>query len=94
MSSLFDDLSLPDAFRRLDGVRVGPADAPAPVDPAGADSGAWDEEPPPEDDLPPEHLEPEEESPFARDVPPAPARSWGAADPSALAELTLCIRSS
>ena len=28
MSSLFDDLSLPDAFRRLDGVRVNPATPP------------------------------------------------------------------
>ena len=40
MSSLFDDLSLPDAFRRLDGVRVNPA--------AGEDADLLDREPPPE----------------------------------------------
>ena len=31
MSSLFDDLSLPDAFRRLDGVRVTPSTPPSRV---------------------------------------------------------------
>ena len=56
MSSLFDDLSLPDAFRRLDGVSVTPAeaertDAPGPVP---------QEEPPSE-----EHAPPEEDGPPA-----------------------------
>lgn len=95
MSSLFDDLSLPDAFRRLDGVDVGPASpAQPPVAPSGPAAAPWDaEEPPPEDEPPFEEEPPCEEDPFARDVPVVPAArpappSWGAADPSALAELT------
>ncbi|WP_246957948.1 UvrD-helicase domain-containing protein [Brachybacterium sp. Marseille-Q7125] len=61
MSSLFDDLSLPDAFRRLEGVQVGPAhsaaDAPREEDapPTDADVPPANEDaPPPEEDLPPE----------------------------------------
>ena len=54
MSSLFDDLSLPDAFRRLDGVRVNPVGSPSARD----DRRDRPEEPPlpeapPEEDEPP-----------------------------------------
>jgi len=83
MSSLFDDLSLPDAFRRLDGVQVGPA----PRTPEARDDAPWDEEPPPEEDeLPPDGPPHPDEDPFAGRGPARPA--WGGADASALAELT------
>ncbi|PWH07722.1 ATP-dependent DNA helicase PcrA [Brachybacterium endophyticum] len=67
MSSLFDDMSLPDSFRALSGVRVEPGApddsmAPPPEDDA----------PPPEDDAPP----PEEEPPPEHDERPAPS-AWG-----------------
>ncbi len=87
MSSLFDDLSLPDAFRRLDGVQVGPAAHPAGGPSPSSDDAPWDEEPPPEEDeLPPDGPPQPEEDPFAGREAARPA--WGGADASALAELT------
>lgn len=93
MSSLFDDMSLPDSFRRLSGVRVGP-DAPAPQDPP-APHGApglheapeLGEAPPLEEDVPPEDdsaagafAPAGEESPFAHlPVPPIPTGHGGSA---------------
>ncbi|MGP9708729.1 UvrD-helicase domain-containing protein [Brachybacterium sp. AOP24-D1-21] len=84
MSSLFDDLSLPDAFRRLDGVSVTPA-APAmrrveerdrSVEPPLPDGPPEEDEPPYGDDEPP-YAEDEphygEESPFDA-APPAQDR--------------------
>lgn len=93
MSSLFDDLALPDAFRRLDGVAVGPVGHAEPAAPQGAAprpnaSAAWDEEPPPEDGwgAPPPEDGPADEDPFAHAAPAMP-HAWGAADPSALQSL-------
>ncbi len=79
MSSLFDDLSLPDAFRRLDGVQVTPASAQkaavgreddrTAVD--ETDPGLLDRDPPPEDEAPPlEEEPPHEEEPPYEDEPP------------------------
>ena len=81
MSSLFDDLSLPDAFRRLDGVTVAPS-TPAAADgstareqrhPASDDAPAGSEPPwegpswegPPLEEEPP----PEDEPPFEEEPP-------------------------
>ena len=61
MSSLFDDLSLPDAFRRLDGVSVTPA-APA----TRSDEERDRSEEPPLPDGPPDDDEP----PYGEDEPP------------------------
>ena len=86
MSSLFDDLSLPDAFRTLEGVRADPAtprrpdgeDAPggAPRDEAprgdAPEVGAPDEDEAPYDEAPPEEDGPEEEDPFAAEAPWTP----------------------
>ncbi|MDO5663217.1 MAG: UvrD-helicase domain-containing protein [Brachybacterium sp.] len=80
MSSLFDDMSLPESFRRLDGVQVDPAarrDAP-PAGPATASrEHPVDDDVPAEEEagVPPEDWTPEEEDPFAQDAPlePAPA---------------------
>ena len=66
MSSLFDDLSLPDAFRRLDGVRVNPA--------AGEDADLLDREPPPEEEPAPEEEPPYEEEPPHDELPPVDDR--------------------
>ncbi|MFC0675850.1 UvrD-helicase domain-containing protein [Brachybacterium hainanense] len=68
MNTLFDDFSLPDAFRRLDGVRADPSD------PRPGAALAADELPPPEDDLaPPEdHLAPPPED----ELPPPPEDAW------------------
>ena len=66
MSSLFDDLSLPDAFRRLDGVRVNPA--------AGEDADLLDHEPPPEEEPAPEEEPPYEEEPPHDELPPVDDR--------------------
>ena len=66
MSSLFDDLSLPDAFRRLDGVRVNPA--------AGEDADLLDREPPPEEEPPHEEEPPYEEEPPHDELPPVDDR--------------------
>ena len=53
MSSLFDDLSLPDAFRRLDGVSVTPAvPERARGDERGRPEGPPEEEEPPYEDEP------------------------------------------
>ena len=75
MSSLFDDLSLPDAFRRLDGVQVDPArtagtedsaaDAAAP--PRAAAEPPTEEPAPWEDQIGEHDLAPQEENPFHRD---------------------------
>ncbi|GAB4096865.1 UvrD-helicase domain-containing protein [Brachybacterium horti] len=69
MSSLFDDLSLPDSFRTLEGVRADPA-APARRDDSEADVPP---EEAPVEDAPPEEDGPEEEDPFAGDAPWTPA---------------------
>ncbi|WP_345082331.1 UvrD-helicase domain-containing protein [Brachybacterium paraconglomeratum] len=72
MSSLFDDLSLPDAFRRLDGVSVTPAapatrsdeerdrseEPPLPDGPPMVDEPPYDEDEPPHEDEPPYDEEP------------------------------------
>ncbi|ATG52682.1 ATP-dependent DNA helicase PcrA [Brachybacterium vulturis] len=85
MSSLFDDLSLPDAFRRLDGVSVSPdatglpatqerpaaAHAPGPGAPPLDEEPPFDEEPPYDDAPPPE----------AEDVPQPPAELMQAPHP-------------
>ncbi|MGO1895741.1 MAG: UvrD-helicase domain-containing protein [Brachybacterium sp.] len=77
MSSLFDDLSLPDAFRRLDGVSVAPA-APErargdergrPEGPPEEEGRPYEEEPPYEDEPPYDEAPPMEERP----VPQPPA---------------------
>jgi len=104
MSSLFDDLSLPDAFRRLDGVQVTPASAQkaavgreddrTAVD--ETDPGLLDRDPPPEDEAPPleeeppyEDEPPREELPSVDDRPVAvPSRTPQRADGPALAALT------
>ena len=87
MSSLFDDLSLPDAFRRLDGVRTQPdaapetdaaADSEAPVANTPGDDAPVDDVPPedrdarPEEDGPP----PGEANPFEAEPSAAPSRPW------------------
>ena len=86
MSSLFDDLSLPDAFRRLDGVTVAPS-AAAPADgstgreqahPGPGEAPAQEEpplaeEPPPEDEPPFEDVSPFEDEPPSTALPAAPA---------------------
>ena len=64
MSSLFDDLSLPDAFRRLDGVRVNPATPPH-------------EEPPHEEEPPYDELPPVDDRPVPVPSRPGPARAGG-----------------
>src|SRR5699024_2328236 len=83
MSSLFDDLSLPDAFRRLDGVSVTPQtrDA-APAAPPGGDAPV--EEPPPYEDEPPyEEEPPDDEAPHAEhDLPRPPAEVAQAPHPA------------
>src|SRR5690606_31899085 len=75
MSSLFDDLSLPDAFRRLEGVsvtpqppRTGPGASTAEETPY--EEGHPDEDAPPEEDEPPY----DELPPQPVDLPPAPPR--------------------
>ena len=86
MSSLFDDLSLPDSFRRLEGVRVdadravdGPPHQGAPLPPS---EPPFDEAPPmetPFDDAPP----PYDEVPPPEDEPPygdAPVPGYGSTD--------------
>jgi DNA helicase-2/ATP-dependent DNA helicase PcrA len=66
MSSLFDDMSLPDSFRRLSGVRVDP----------GAPDDAM--APPPEDELPPPEEDdappPPDDAPHRGAPAPGPAR--------------------
>ncbi|MGY5763989.1 UvrD-helicase domain-containing protein [Brachybacterium sp. DNPG3] len=70
MSSLFDDLSLPDSFRRLDGVQVAPAADRAPADrrdepasdPRADDASPFEEQPFGEPSF--------EEPPFDDEVPP------------------------
>ncbi|MEE1618977.1 DNA helicase PcrA [Brachybacterium sp. J153] len=85
MSSLFDDLSLPDAFRRLDGVEVAPPSGGG-APPVGAEPPLDEEIPPHEEDAPPE----EDEPPFA-ELPPAPvlapAPARAAAPAAGLADL-------
>lgn len=88
MSSLFDDISLPDAFRRLDGVRVHP-DEPSPEDHGPEDADPEEEDPFARDEpvappAAPAHgtWDPDRDS--ARSV----ARgAFGSADPSALGSL-------
>lgn len=103
MSSLFDHLSLPDSFRRLEGVRVdgdpsrslqggAPSDGPPPED-----EPPFDE--PPYGDAPAGRELPSEEAPPLPDEPPYDAappyggapggapRSWRSADPEALTRL-------
>src|SRR5699024_2482820 len=76
MSSLFDDLSLPDAFRRLDGVSVTPQTRDgSPTAPPGGQGPVGEpapvEEPPPLDE-PPYEQEPPHPPPSARALgPPA-----------------------
>ncbi|WP_270407086.1 UvrD-helicase domain-containing protein [Brachybacterium paraconglomeratum] len=98
MSSLFDDLSLPDAFRRLDGVQVTPSTPPsrAAADDDARAGGRTDGEEPRHEaegpDLldrepPPESEEPpyEEEPPFEDEPPreePAPVAAPPAPAPS------------
>ena len=78
MSSLFDDLSLPDSFRRLDGVTVTPSTPGAgptgtdrdaqrpPLDEAPSPEDApLDDDAPPEEDIPPEDDAPPEEEPLS-----------------------------
>ncbi|GAB2535044.1 UvrD-helicase domain-containing protein [Brachybacterium huguangmaarense] len=91
MSSLFDDMSLPDSFRRLDGVQVGPdararggagADAPthdAPEPDVAEHDAPWDEEPPPED---PDAgaPAPDEPDPFAGEAPISAGWTGGGGD--------------
>ncbi|MBM7499750.1 DNA helicase-2/ATP-dependent DNA helicase PcrA [Brachybacterium muris] len=86
MSSLFDDLSLPDSFRRLEGVRVdadravdGPPHQGAPLPPseppfdeAPPMESPFDEAPPPYDEVPP----PEDEPPYGD----APVPGYGSTD--------------
>ncbi|PZP17305.1 MAG: ATP-dependent DNA helicase PcrA [Brachybacterium faecium] len=86
MSSLFDDLSLPDSFRRLEGVRVdadraveGPPHQGAPLPPseppfdeAPPMETPFDEAPPPYDEVPP----PEDEPPYGD----APVPGYGSTD--------------
>jgi DNA helicase-2/ATP-dependent DNA helicase PcrA len=79
MSSLFDDMSLPESFRRLSGVRVDP-DAPAappsddelPPPPEGDGPPPEDDAPPPEDEGEPEDAWLPAAAPAA--APPAPRR--------------------
>ncbi|UQN29709.1 UvrD-helicase domain-containing protein [Brachybacterium kimchii] len=70
MSSLFDDMSLPESFRRLSGVRVDPD---APDAPQAPDASPSDDElpPPPEDDAPPPEDEGEPEGAWAPAAEPA-----------------------
>jgi DNA helicase-2/ATP-dependent DNA helicase PcrA len=103
MSSLFDDLSLPESFRRLSGVRVdpdAPSDDEAPPPPDEAPPPPDEEVPPLDDDeLPPP---PEDEEPPApswrpthspqpprasHDGPPREPAPWASADPAALVAL-------
>ncbi|MCT1997575.1 UvrD-helicase domain-containing protein [Brachybacterium muris] len=86
MSSLFDDLSLPDSFRRLEGVRVdadravdGPPHQGAPLPPseppfdeAPPMETPFDEAPPPYDEVPP----PEDEPPYGD----SPVPGYGSTD--------------
>ena len=80
MSSLFDDLSLPDAFRRLDGVSMTPAAPPSARDdqdgrhempPLPQDPP--DDEEPPYDEQPPEHEGPVPQPPSDLVHAPHPA---------------------
>ncbi|WP_114856512.1 UvrD-helicase domain-containing protein [Brachybacterium sp. YJGR34] len=91
MSSLFDDLSLPDAFRRLDGVAVTPpsagTSAAAPTDAQGPEApGPTDEERPSDQDVPPldEDVPPPDEDvpPPEEDLPAPPADLAGLPHPA------------
>ncbi|MGP5362737.1 UvrD-helicase domain-containing protein [Brachybacterium tyrofermentans] len=78
MSSLFDDLSLPDSFRRLDGVSVTPSTpgaGPTSTDPDGLRPPLDGDAPPEDHDAPPEDNDapPEED-----DAPPAEEPGHGA----------------
>jgi len=75
MSSLFDDLSLPDAFRRLEGVSVTPQPPRTGPGASTAEETPY-EEAPPDEDAPPEEDEPpyDELPPQPVDLPPAPPR--------------------
>jgi DNA helicase-2/ATP-dependent DNA helicase PcrA len=84
MSSLFDDLSLPESFRRLSGVRVDPSAPPSDA-PADADAyvpGDADVPPPSDEDVPPDEDElpppPEEDLPPADAVPSSGPAGGGA----------------
>src|SRR5699024_5904705 len=79
MSSLFDDLSLPDAFRRLDGVSVSvtpqtrdgsPTAPPGGQGPVGEPAPV--EEPPPLEEPPYEQEPPHDEAPPVEHEPPLP----------------------
>ena len=76
MSSLFDDLSLPDAFRRLDGVRVHPATSPH-EEPPREEEPPVDEEPPHEEEPPYDELPPVDDRPVPVPSRPGPARAGG-----------------
>ena len=76
MSSLFDDLSLPDAFRRLDGVRVNPATPPH-EEPPREEEPPVDEEPPHEEEPPYDELPPVDDRPVPVPSRPGPARAGG-----------------
>ena len=68
MSSLFDDLSLPDAFRRLEGVRVRPDAEEPPVGDPPPQSAPVDEAPLPQE--PPMDEPPYNEPPYDEEPPP------------------------
>ncbi|WP_394215593.1 UvrD-helicase domain-containing protein [Brachybacterium vulturis] len=71
MSSLFDDLSLPDAFRRLDGVSVAPVEEEPPVE----GEPPYDDAPPPETEDVPQPPAEFAQAPHPADRPASATRS-------------------